>query len=1305
MANYDLIYPGQTIDQLLTTAYYLKNAGYIFLGSASSYSGTPTQRAWLIAPSGFTGFGFAEPIPIGSMGICLFNGTSWSGVTINVVTVDENMTAGSDNPISSGAVYDVLSTITQGISAQLDSLELADATDPSDILDVLTVALKMTRGGFNVVVSSLDILSATASKAGLMSAADKIKLDGFVNNIRSMVFADSTPSSDLGTKIVESLKWTVDNVQEVITTLTLLAASTEKAGLMSASDKAYVDGLPSTLGNLTSALQDMLASILSIVFDDTTPSSDKANKIVETMKWTSGGIQRAITTLTILAASTEKAGLMSAADKAYVDGLPATLNSLSNSISSIRTDLLNYYSKTEVNTLLDGKQDVIDDLAAIRSGAAAGATAVQPADMNSAISSVRASIGYYECSTAAGTAAKTVSASGYTLTNGGCIRIKMANANTANNVTLNINSTGAKALYYNGEQASVTNTWEAGEVLEIYYDGENYNCVSGGGGKFATGEAVNEVGITNSYETGSDDDLLTKEALTDVLYGEPVENTGTWGNWRHSSTLERIFIISDQLSVFGGTISVSLNDYSTYRLGIVIQRGTEWTSTVISDTGWKTADTTKVIAANEVGYNIKVSLSRIDNGTINPSDANTIIRSLSYTYMSGGSSGVMRSIDDIYAKMGYYICETASATSAKIVSADGYKLATGGNIRIKMSNDNTADNVTLNINGTGTKALYYDGEQATASNSWNAGEVLEVYYDGTQYQCMSISKLQRDIDVLDDAVFGVPTEQTGTWGAWQSAVSPPNNMQRIFTICNQRAVQNGIVIVSLNDYTTYKFGIVIANGVTWSSTVITDTGWLTRDTTKTISQSEDGYYLRIALARVDNGAISPSDAASIINQLSYTFVEGTEGIMMNYTRIGTFANTSNLPCSSSNTSKLTVECTSENNYKVTCISKQALVYGYIGLPSSLEAGKKYRLMFHCISDNYNSASIALSNSNGSTSMIVSNVQKMDGDFVLDFVYETNRPYLRFFCNDMQTGSSIIIENLRIVPTESLNAVQEVVKETIPQSSFVYASTRKLDFTNKHRNIYPCSYSHPSWTLPSAQCLAIYNKYFIRIAADGKLTISQLSNDTMTTIYTSEQNLAGHNNSAQFAPFLQQGQTFPYLYVSALNRTGGPICKVYEITTSSVTLVQTITFNLPETILPTMSSYSTNSQIGDDGCLYLFSTEIGVIKMVTPNVSAGDVVLGLESVLDYFRFAYDYSTFIWQGGKIYNGMLIMPIGGGNNIQVRSIFVFDLSEHKIIAAIGANTAWSSEVEDCDLLDGKLCTVSITGTEVTIWDFDVP
>ena len=101
------------------------------------------------------------------------------------------------------------------------------------------------------------------------------------------------------------------------------------------------------------------------------------------------------------------------------------------------------------------------------------------------------------------------------------------------------------------------------------------------------------------------------------------------------------------------------------------------------------------------------------------------------------SGGVATKVNAIEAKIGYYVCGTAAATAAKTIDATGYSLATGGNIRIKMTHANTADAVTLNINSTGAKALFYNGMQASSTNSWEAGEVVEVYYDGTQFQCQA----------------------------------------------------------------------------------------------------------------------------------------------------------------------------------------------------------------------------------------------------------------------------------------------------------------------------------------------------------------------------------------------------------------------------------------------------------------------------------------------------------------------------------------------------------------------------------------
>ena len=353
MATYDLKYPGAAIDAILDTAYHLQQAGYIFRGSASDYSGTPTEREWVIAPAGFTGLGLSSAVPQGSIGICLYNGTAWVGKVINVLTLDSAPTRNSQNGVTSGGVAATLDEIAGGIMETFASLLFDDETAAADLRSKLSYAVKFSVSDVYQTVTHLNILAATTSKAGLMSAEDKAKVDSFLTNLRSLTFADTTASADQGTKITETLKATIGGVQEVIDSITLLAATSSKAGLLSA------------------------------------------------------------------------------ADKAYIDALPATLTSLSNSISG-------------------------------------------------ALALMQSMMGYYVCDTAAGTAAKTVAATGYSLTNGGCIRIKMTNANTANNVTLNINSTGAKALYYDGSQASASNTWEAGEVLEVYYDGTQYQCASGG---------------------------------------------------------------------------------------------------------------------------------------------------------------------------------------------------------------------------------------------------------------------------------------------------------------------------------------------------------------------------------------------------------------------------------------------------------------------------------------------------------------------------------------------------------------------------------------------------------------------------------------------------------------------------------------------------------------------------------------------------------------------------------------------------------------------------------------------------------
>ena len=360
------------------------------------------------------------------------------------------------------------------------------------------------------------------------------------------------------------------------------------------------------------------------------------------------------------------------------------------------------------------------------------------------------------------------------------------------------------------------------------------------------------------------------EQLNNDIYGVPTQIIGTWGNWMNSnSNPNRCYIICDLKSIAGGIINVQLNDYSTYKCGCGLYTGTAWSSTQISDTGWQTADTTKVIQSNEGGFYIRIALGRVDNTPMTLEEVVTAIKSFSYVYYEG-SAGIMQSIDDLYARNGYYICDTADGTAAKTVSATGYEMNIGGCIRIKMTNANTASNVTLNINGTGAKALFYNGVQASSTNSWEAGEVLEIYYDGTQYQCQGVSPaLLETVRELDYDVYGSPSEITATWGTWKSSNTNP---QRIYVICNDKTVLGGIVNVKLNNYNTYKTGIVIQNGTGWiTSGAIFDDGWHTTDCTHVIKENEVGFNIRVSIARNDNGAISPSEAQNIISLLEYKY--------------------------------------------------------------------------------------------------------------------------------------------------------------------------------------------------------------------------------------------------------------------------------------------------------------------------------------------------------------------------------------------------------------------------------------------------
>lgn len=98
--------------------------------------------------------------------------------------------------------------------------------------------------------------------------------------------------------------------------------------------------------------------------------------------------------------------------------------------------------------------------------------------INSGVTGVKQSVNdgnYGVCSTAAGTAAKTVSIPGLIVQPGVTIHVKFTNTNSASNPTLAVNSTPAKSIVLYGTTAigttAETTGWNAGAVVALTYDG------------------------------------------------------------------------------------------------------------------------------------------------------------------------------------------------------------------------------------------------------------------------------------------------------------------------------------------------------------------------------------------------------------------------------------------------------------------------------------------------------------------------------------------------------------------------------------------------------------------------------------------------------------------------------------------------------------------------------------------------------------------------------------------------------------------------------------------------------------------
>lgn len=141
---------------------------------------------------------------------------------------------------------------------------------------------------------------------------------------------------------------------------------------------------------------------------------------------------------------------------------------------------------------------------------------------------------YGTSSTATATAAKTSTISNYVLTKGSMVTITFSTANTvANKLTLNINATGAKDIWYNNLVTSATNPlyWAADDVLTFIYDGTRYMCVNSP--RQDNGIIRSTADPTNASSYPADTIWIKYGADPMATMGDYITDTGTSGIWTY----------------------------------------------------------------------------------------------------------------------------------------------------------------------------------------------------------------------------------------------------------------------------------------------------------------------------------------------------------------------------------------------------------------------------------------------------------------------------------------------------------------------------------------------------------------------------------------------------------------------------------------------------------------------------------------------------------------------------------------------------------------------------------------------------
>ena len=267
-----------------------------------------------------------------------YNGTEWvslsgSGSTYQLATqTEDGLMAATDKTkldgIEAGANNYVLpKTLPANMITTTDDKQFISSVEKTSYAD------KYTKAEVTNLIKEARPANATTAAAGLMSAADKAKLDGIEANANRYTLPNDIPASMIETsddlqfvsqteKTSYADKYTKAETVNLINQHVPDVVTTRTNGLMIAADKVKLDGIEANANHYV--LPETLPASM-ITEDETHKFITTAEKAKIANSYNKDEIIKIVSEATPSASDT-KAGLMSAADKAKLDGIAANAN-------------------------------------------------------------------------------------------------------------------------------------------------------------------------------------------------------------------------------------------------------------------------------------------------------------------------------------------------------------------------------------------------------------------------------------------------------------------------------------------------------------------------------------------------------------------------------------------------------------------------------------------------------------------------------------------------------------------------------------------------------------------------------------------------------------------------------------------------------------------------------------------------------------------------------------------------------------------------------------------------------------------